>query len=275
MSRYVLPDLKYFNPWRAAFAGLFALIIWAVLAESAWQLYYAWSSGEGLDVDVHGYLLAAGAFLIAAITATVGLRRVFLWLGMRRQARNQVVVPEYTSTLSPVEAGVILDAYSDAREQRATKRTRSATTVQSVRDQAYIRLRDQGDIQELSKLGTVARVFVRILAPFGYFIGLLMFIGIFEPQTHVIGYPRYDVAWWQLFFIVLLLILAICIPVQAYFSRIFTKSGMEKYRQAAGLYMYISTVMRDRFDNGELSAKETAYYLPYAQAFGIEKSQTT
>lgn len=58
--------------------------------------------------------------------------------------------------------------------------------------------------------------------------------------------------------------------MQAYFTAVFSKQGMEKYAEAAGLYMYIETVLAGHFGNGELSKSEEDKYLPYAQAFGLE-----
>lgn len=93
---------------------------------------------------------------------------------------------------------------------------------------------------------------------------------LFRADSYVISYPRYPVYAWQLGFIVCLLTITIFVPLQAYYSRLLSKSGMEQYRQAVGMYLYVKTALQGRFEEGYLSDQEMKYYKPYAQAFGID-----
>lgn len=319
--RYVLPSLKYFSPVREMFALAYAVMVFSILTLASFQEWHAYSSGEGLDVSSTDFISIAALFLVAAIGAAAELRRITLRWGLRRQAGRQIVTAEYRIALSPVEAGVMMDAYSDSNEVAAVLsslqangnlttemhdgaqcarianrqtlgrdekvfvdnlfgaddlittdylRRHAAEAGKHMQKEAYQRMLSAGDMPVLTGLSKVNFFVLKVLTIVGFGIGAMLFIAIFMPESYVINYPRYPVYAWQLIFIALTYAVLLVVPAQAYFTRVFSREGMEKYREAAGLYGYIEIVLMGHFDNETLAKSERDYYLPYAQAFGLE-----
>ena len=321
--RSALPSLSYFSPIKTIYAVVYASMVFSILAHACYQLWYAWRSGQGLDADVAGYTFGAVFFLVAAVGAAAQLQRVTLRLGLRRQAKQQTIVVGYRSSLSPVEAGVLLNAYCSDYESRAVMtslmrrgfispgtsagglgirqtvgrdimtpdeqifvnslfndsdeapaelmQSKVAVAGQTMQTGVYRRMQQSGDLPDMTTMQVIQYYVLKILSIVGFPIGGLLFALLFDPNSYVILYPRYPVAFWQLGFIVVLLMILILVPLRAYCTNVFSKTGLEKYREAAGLYMYIETVLKGRFQDGNLAQSEIDYYLPYAQAFGLER----
>ena len=118
--RYALPSLKYLSPLSIGLAQAYAAMVFGVLSISSYQLWYAYSSGEGLDTSPVGFIGPAIMFLVAAIGAAAQLRRVTLRWALRRQAKAETIIHEHDISLSPIEAGIMIDAYSSSNEILAT-----------------------------------------------------------------------------------------------------------------------------------------------------------
>jgi len=321
--RYALPSLKYLSPLSIGLAQAYAAMVFGTLSFASYQLWHAYSSGEGLDASSVEFIGPAIMFLVAAIGAAAQLRRVTLRLALRRQAKAETVIHEHEILLSPIEAGIMIDAYSNSNEILATltsleikgylddslsggqsglrlrqseqqltvdeaiflKHMFNSTSEISESDvdsalraagsemhkAAFKRLLANGDVPLLSAWGKIQYFVLRTFSIVGFAIGLLLFSLLFNENSYRINYPRYPVELWQLGFIVLLMLILVAVPLQAYFTKVFTKRGMEKYRQAAGLYMYIETVLKGKFEDGHLAKSERDYYLPYAQALGLDE----
>jgi hypothetical protein len=241
---------------------------------------------------------------------------------LRRQARKLVVIPEYTTDLSPVEVGVMLDAVSDDNEIKATvAQLLSKGAVQlngegpdavliptgltdditldekeflqslfivsdkvavtdfgalraaarSMNDVAFERMMAKGYVPLLSGWGKFNYFFITALSYAGFFLALILFLSIFSKEAWVVKYPRYPVYLWEVILDAAQIAVVVIIPLQAYFTNVFTRDGLEKYREAAGLYMFMNTVYRQRVKAGALSQSELDYYLPYAYTFGFQE----
>ncbi|HSX02398.1 MAG TPA: hypothetical protein VLI05_03750 [Candidatus Saccharimonadia bacterium] len=112
-SENILPSRR--TIWAGAIFGALALID---LSFTAWQLAYAYFSGQGLDADVPSFLIDAGLFLFAAYAASYQLRKIFRQLGHLHGLRRQVVIAEYDLPCSPGVAGALLDGDFDLAETK-------------------------------------------------------------------------------------------------------------------------------------------------------------
>ncbi len=320
--RYALPSLRYLQTREVVEYTIYAFLVFAAEFFAAYQVVHAYVSKEGLDISPVGFIGPALLYLVAAAGAAFQLRRVAMRLALRRQARDQIVTVGYKTTLTPVEAGVMLDVFSSEDEAYAMLyhlqaqgkleactfmdgpmlkiidtaghfttdeqifigalfggerelyweqvKVRMGGAAEVLRHDVYRRLVQQGLVPTLTASGKVIYFIGRTMTIVGGVISLLLFWQFFNPESYVIHYPRYPVETWQLGFVGILFALLVLVPLHAYLSPVLSKSGLEKYREAAGLYMYIESALKGRFTEGKLAQSEMDYYLPYAQAFGLD-----
>jgi hypothetical protein len=320
--RTSLPGFGYLRSWYVAWSSLYVIILSSILLLSVGQIVYAYYSGTGFDVKSEEFIGPALIFIVAAYGAAGQLRRITMAHSIRRQAKQQVVIAEYKTDLSPVEVGVMLDAVSDDNEIAGTVlqllnkgvleivesdtgpvlrqkgNTASITEDEAVfvqelfkqrpvslydngalrqagremSRQAFERMVNRGYIPLLSGWEKLNYFVVEALSYAGFILSIFILPSIFFTESYLINYPRYPIYFWEVLLALAQIAILIVVPLQAYFADIFSKAGMEKYREAAGLYMFMSTVYRERVKAGTLSQSELDYYLPYAYAFGFEEA---
>lgn len=322
MPRTALPNLGYFKPWNIVVTAIFGLMVLAILTAGALQVLFAYMAGEGFDVTQTVFVTTGLLNLVAGLGAAAQLRRLALWMSLRRQTKKTIVIAEYKTELSPVEVGIMVDAYSDKNETSAMlyrlyrngvvefglengekfihyvdagaplspdekifldslferggtvnvtrEPFRLSEAAREVRRAAYDRIVANGYLPLMSSGQKIFYFMNQVTIGVGSILSLFLFGALFSPDAYVILYPRYPMELWQVGYDFLFLAILIGVPLQAYLSSVYSKSGLEKYREAAGLYLYMKTVFPGRWKDGSLARSELDYYLPYAQAFGMD-----
>jgi|GEM_PF-4512662 len=102
----------------------FGFVTILILIQAAYQLGWGYLTGQGLDVNLADYMLEAPLFLLIAFHATYQLQGLLAWRGLKRRAKQQIIVAEYEfNEISPAEAGVMLDTFSGESEYIAMLRS--------------------------------------------------------------------------------------------------------------------------------------------------------
>lgn len=108
---------KKLDALTVTFTLAYAAVTLFTLTLGAVQLGWAYFSGHGLDVDVATFLVVGLIFLLVAYATMRKLHQMMFLLGLKRRAKEQIIIAEYDlEGITPVEAGIIIDTYSNHQE---------------------------------------------------------------------------------------------------------------------------------------------------------------